>query len=337
MNFNAYACLQPKSALEPFSYIPLELKSHDVEIKISHCGICYSDIHLIDDDWKRSKYPFVPGHEIVGTISALGSQVSGLKLGQRVGVGWQRSACQVCEFCQEGNQNLCQAQEAICVGNHGGFADLIRTDSRFVFALPDNLPSANVAPLLCGGATVFAPLQRFGVGKKHKVGVIGIGGLGHIALLFLRALGCEVTAFSSSENKRDEALKMGANHFVSSIQPREILKQAGKFDLLLSTVHAKLDWVSYIQTVRPNGALCFVGAPPGMLSIPTALLITAQRTICGSDIASPKTISEMLNFADQHRILPQIETAPMSSVNDGIARLRENKVRYRMVLENSKS
>jgi uncharacterized zinc-type alcohol dehydrogenase-like protein len=334
MKFNAYASQAPKSLLEAFSYEPRELAPEDVEIKISHCGICYSDIHLIDDDWKRSHYPFVPGHEIIGTITAMGSGVKNLKPGQRVGVGWQRSSCQECDFCKEGNQNLCLTQKAICVENHGGFSDFIRTDSRFVFAIPENLASENTAPLLCGGATVYSPISRFKINSKSKVGVVGIGGLGHIALLFLKAIGCEVTAFSSSESKRDEILKMGASNVVSSIQPREVLKQGGKFDLLLSTVHAKIDWISYMQTIRPNGTLCLVGAPPGLISIPPVLLITAQRTVCGSDIASPSAITEMLEFASKHQIKPQIETAPMSQANEGIARLRANQVRYRMVLKN---
>lgn len=334
MKISAFASLEPKGPLQSFSYDAAALAAHDVEITISHCGICYSDIHLIDDDWNRSQYPFVPGHEIVGTVAAIGKDVTDLRPGQRVGVGWQRSACLDCEFCAQGNENLCPRQQAICVGHHGGFADRIRTDSRFVFALPDELPSEAAAPLLCGGATVFAPLDRFGVNKRSKVGVIGIGGLGHMALLFLKAFGCEVTAFSSSESKREEVLKMGAHHFVPSTQPREILQQANRFDILLSTVHARIDWISYIQTLKPNGVLCLVGAPPGFMQFPAGLLIAAQRTVCGSDIANRATIVKMLEFAAKHRIFPQVETAPMSQVNLGIERLRANQVRYRMVMTN---
>ena len=334
MKINAYAAHEAKSPLKPFSYEAGDLGTHDIEIAITHCGICFSDIHLLDDDWKRTTYPFVPGHEIVGTVTALGSAVTELKKGQRVGVGWQRGACLECDFCLEGNDNLCQKQTAICVGHHGGFADRIRTDSRFAFTLPDSLGSAATAPLLCGGATVFAPIKRYGVSAKSKVGVIGIGGLGHMALLFLKALGCEITAFSTSESKRPEAMQMGAHDFVSSTNPKEIIKQTERFDLLLSTVHARLDWVSYIQTIRRNGVLCLVGAAPGLMQIPPGLLVGAQRTVCGSDIASRKDILAMLKFAELHRITPQIETAPMADVNQGIERLRANQVRYRMVLEN---
>ena len=337
MKISAFASHEPKSLLKSFSYEAAELGPQDAEIAISHCGICHSDIHLIDNDWGRSKYPFVPGHEIVGSVVSIGGGVSHLKVGQRVGIGWQRSSCLKCEHCLEGNENLCAAQEAICVGHHGGFSDRIRTDSRFVFPLPDGLSSASTAPLLCGGATVFAPIRRFGVSKKSRVGVIGIGGLGHMALIFLKAFGCEVTAFSSSESKREETLRLGAHHFVSSTNPREVMTKANQFDLLLSTVNARLDWVTYLQTVKPNGVLCLVGAPPGLLQISPGQLVSAQKMVCGSDIANRATIVEMLQFADRHHISPQIETAPMSEVNQGIERLRKNQVRYRMVMENSPS
>ena len=331
---SGYAALEAKGLLQPFSYESGDLVAHDVEVTISHCGICYSDIHLIDNDWGSSIYPFVPGHEIVGTISGVGSQVNHLQVGNRVGIGWQRSACLECEYCMAGNENLCATQQAICGGNHGGFSDRIRTDSRFVFLLPDGLPSSVAAPLLCGGATVFAPLRRYGVNAKSKVGVIGIGGLGHMALLFLKALGCEVTAFSSSELKREETTNMGAHHFVNSILPKDIVKHAGTFDLLISTVHARIDCISYVQTLKPNGVFCFVGSP-GLIQIPAGLLISKQRTICGSDIANRSDIMEMLKFADRYKIHPLIETAPMREVNQGIARLRLNQVRYRIVLESN--
>ena len=334
MNISAFGSLAAKETLQPFSYLAAPLGAHDVEIAISHCGICYSDIHLIDNDWNRSVYPFVPGHEIVGKITAVGSSVIDFSVGARVGVGWQRSSCMTCDYCRQGDENLCSSQQAICIGNHGGFADRIRTDGRFVFAIPEVISSAHAAPLLCGGATVFAPIRRFNINARSKVGVIGIGGLGHMALQFLNALDCEVTALSSSDSKREEALKMGAHHFVSSVSPRDLMKQADRFDLLLSTVHAKLDWIGLLKALRPNGALCLVGAPPGLIQFPPGLLLTAQRTICGSDIANRDTIVETLAFAARHGIKPQIETAPMSQVNLGLDRLRSNQVRYRMVLEN---
>ncbi len=327
----AFAAMGAKESLAPYRYDPAPLGPEDVEVAISHCGICHSDLHLIDNDWASSTYPLVPGHEIVGTVSAIGSGAR-LSLGQRVGIGWQRSACHDCEECAAGHENLCARQTATCVGHMGGFADRIRTDARFVFSLPESLGSAATAPLLCGGVTVFAPLRRWKVGPGARVGVIGIGGLGHLALRFLRALGCETTAFTSSPDKRDEAMRLGANGVSSSTNAREIRDHSNRFDFLLCTVPARLDWITYLKTLRPNGVLCLVGAPPGLLQIPAALLLTGQRAICGSDIGSPSEIRQTLEFAAQHGIGAEVETAAMSDVNAAVQRVRDNRVRYRMVL-----
>jgi len=273
----------------------------------------------------------VPGHEIIGLISAVGALAS-LRVGDRVGMGWQRSACHACDLCREGNENLCLQQQATCVGAMGGFAQRIRADERFVFPIPPGLDPATTAPLLCGGVTVFSPLRRWRVGKGANVGVIGIGGLGHLALRFLRAMGCHTTAFTSSPDKRGEAGRLGAEAAASSTDAREIRAHAGRFDFLLCTVPARMDWITYLQTLRPNGVLCLVGAPPGLMQIPPAQLLTGQRVICGSDIGSPATIREMLAFAAEHGIAAEIETAPLPEANAALQRVRDNRVRYRMVL-----
>jgi uncharacterized zinc-type alcohol dehydrogenase-like protein len=330
----AFAAPAPRAALQPFSYDAAPLGPEDVEIEITHCGVCHSDIHLIDDDWNRSKYPFVPGHEIAGRISAVGREVRHLAVGQRAGAGWQRSACMRCALCRTRQENLCAAQQATCVGHHGGLAERIRTDGRFVFPIPDALESAGAAPLLCGGVTVYAPLRRYRADATRHVGVVGIGGLGHLALRFAAAFGCEVTAFSSSLDKRTEVLQMGAHHFVHATDVRQVRARVHTLDLLISTVAARLDWITYLETLRPNGVLCLVGAPPGVLQIPAVQLVAGQRAICGSDIGDPATISEMLEVAARHRILPTVEVDEMGNVNAGIARLRENRVRYRLVLQN---
>ncbi len=330
---HAFAALAAKQALEPYAYEAATLGARDVEIAISHCGICHSDIHVIDNDWATSQYPLVPGHEIVGMVARAGSG-SSLAVGARVGMGWQRSACHDCELCRAGHENLCLKQEATCVRHMGGFAQRIVADERFVFELPARLDSASAAPLLCGGVTVFSPLRRWGVRKGAAVGVIGIGGLGHLALRFLRALGCRTTAFTSSPDKRAEAARLGADEASSSTDAREIRKHANHFDLLLCTVPVRLDWITYLQTLKPNGVLCLVGAPPGLMQIPPALLLTGQRVICGSDIGSPAMIREMLGFAAEHGIGAEIETAPLAQVNAALQRVRDNRVRYRMVLTN---
>jgi alcohol/geraniol dehydrogenase (NADP+) len=333
LKISAFAALAAKQALNPYAYDATPLRSVDAEIEISHCGICHSDLHLIDDDWSVSKYPLVPGHEIVGRVSAVGSDCA-LRVGQRVGVGWQRSACLDCAECRRGDENLCFLQEATCVGHMGGFADRIRVDGRFVFALPESLDSAATAPLLCGGVTVFAPMRRWGVRASTRVGVIGIGGLGHLALRFLSAMGCEPTAFTSSSDKRQEASKLGAHAVSSSTNGREILAHKNQFDFLLCTVPARLDWISYLQTLKPGGILCLVGAPPGLMQFPAAQLLTGQRVICGSDIGSPAAVREMLAFAAGHGIGAEVEVLPMGEANLAIGRVRENRVRYRMVLTN---
>ena len=330
----AQAALAKGAALEDFSYEPEELGPSDVEIEISHCGLCHSDLHLIDDSWSRSKYPQVPGHEIVGTVGALGGAVKHLELGQRVGVGWQRSACLECDLCLGGEENLCARQQATCMGHHGGLANRIRIDGRFAFALPPDLDSALAAPLLCGGVTVYAPMRRYGIGATSSVAVIGIGGLGHMAIRMLRALGAEITAFSTSPEKKAEALAMGAHDFASSTDARDIRKHFGRFDLILSTVSARLDWTTYLQTLRANGTLCLLGIPPGMIiQFPPSLLITGQRSITGSDIGGRAVIREMLRFVTRHGVVPQIERMPMVEANAAVTRLRKNQVRYRLVLE----
>ncbi len=333
MSISAFAALAAKQALVPYDYEPAPLSRVDVEIDISHCGICHSDLHLIDNDWAVSRYPLVPGHEIVGTVAGAGAD-SGHAVGGRVGVGWQRSACLSCDLCKAGHENLCLQQEATCVGHMGGFARRIRIDGRFAFAMPPSLDAASAAPLLCGGATVFAPLRRLGAKPGMRVGVIGIGGLGHLALRFLRAMGCETTAFTSSPDKRDEALRLGADHTASSTHAGELRAHAGRFDVILDTVPARIDWIAYLQALEPGGTLCLVGAPPGLVQFPASLLLTGQRAICGSDIGSPGAIREMLAFAAQHGIAAQVEKAPMSEVNAAVQRVRENKARYRVVLEN---
>jgi alcohol/geraniol dehydrogenase (NADP+) len=333
VRIQGFAAPAAKQLLEAHAYDAAPLGEHDVEIAIACCGICHSDLHLIDNDWGTSKYPLVPGHEIVGTVSAAGEQ-SGHTVGARVGVGWQRSACHDCEQCRAGEENLCARQQATCVGHPGGFAERIRIDGRFAFALPDSLSAAEAAPLLCGGATVFSPMRRWRVRAGASVGVIGIGGLGHLALRFLRALGCEVTAFSSTPDKRAEALRLGAHHAASSTDAREIRPHANRFEFLLCTVPARLDWITYLSTLKPNGVLCLVGAPPGVLQIPAAQLLSSQRVLCGSDIGSPAMIREMLAFAAEHKIGAQIEEAPMAECNRAVERVRKNEVRYRMVLTN---
>lgn len=334
MSFNAFAAKAAASPLEPFTYDPHDLGTWDIEVAISHCGICYSDIHLIDNDWHMSQYPMVPGHEIIGTITEKGSSVTDFEIGQRVGIGWQRSACLVCETCLSGHDNICPNSEATCAGHYGGFSDNIRADSRFAFTIPDELESEKAGPLLCGGITTYSPFRLYGIQAHMKVGVIGIGGLGHLALQFANAFGCEVTAFSTSPDKEAEAREFGAHRFIPSDDPRELKYAALSLDFLISTVHADLDWPTYLNILKPNGKICFVGAAPQPIPVPVMLLIMGQRSVCGSAIGSRDRIREMLEFCAQHGIRPKTEHVAMADCNGAIDKVRTNRARYRMVLHN---
>ena len=320
--------------LVAYKYDPGELKANEVEVRISHCGVCHSDIHLIDNDWGFSKYPFIPGHEIVGTVSAIGSTVRDRKIGERVGIGWQADSCGICEWCRQGDEHLCASAQPTCVGRNGGYADAVRVNSRFAIPVPEALESENVAPLLCAGITVYSPMRNYGVRPSSRVGVVGIGGLGHIGLQFAKAFGAEVTALSTSKDKEEEALKMGADHFVNTRDMEALKKVAGSFDFLLSTVSADQDWQAFVNTLRPKGVMCVVGVPPSPMAIQAFPLIGGQRAISGSNTGSPRDLHEMLDVAARHGVKAITERFPMAKANEAIAKVKKSKVRYRAVLAN---
>ena len=328
----AYAAHKPKGKLQAFEYEPGTLQAYEVEIDVQFCGICHSDLSIIDDEWGMTQYPVVAGHEVVGTISQIGEHVKSLEVGQTVGLGWHAGYCNVCEPCHAGDHNLCVASQATIVGHHGGFADKVRAQANSVVPIPEGIDLESAGPLFCGGVTVFNPLVQFGIQPTDKVGVIGIGGLGHMALQFLNAWGCEVTAFTSSEDKKKEALEMGAHHTLNSRDPKAIEAAAGRFDLLLSTVNVKLDWNLYLGSLKPRGRLHFVGATLDPLDINVFSLIMAQRTISGSPTGSPTTITKMLEFAKRHDIKPVIEKFSFDRINEALDRLRSGNTHYRIVL-----
>jgi alcohol/geraniol dehydrogenase (NADP+) len=320
--------------LVAYKYDPGELKANEVEVKISHCGICHSDIHLIDNDWGFSKYPFIPGHEIVGTVSAVGKDVRDRKVGERVGIGWQADSCGICEWCRQGDEHLCANSQGVCVGRNGGYADAVRVNSRFAIPVPEGLESENVAPLLCAGITVYSPIRNHGVRPSSRVGIVGIGGLGHLGLQFARAFGAEVTALSTSTDKEEESLKMGAHHFVNTRDTAELKKIAGSLDFVLSTVSADQDWQALVNSLRPKGTLCIVGVPPSPITIGAFSLISGQKAVSGSPIGSPRDLHEMLDVAARHGVKAMTERFTMAKANDAIAKVKKGKVRYRAVLTN---
>ncbi len=317
-----------------FKYDPGELGLYEVEIAITHCGICHSDLHLIANDWGISQYPFIPGHEVVGTVRAVGAEVLSLEVGQRVGLGWQSNSCGVCEWCSRGMENLCPASEGTCVHRHGGYADRVRANARFVIPIPEALESEQAAPLLCGGITVYNPLRTHGVNPSSRVGIVGIGGLGHLAIQFARAFGAEVTAFSTSAEKEEEVRALGAHNFVNSRESKALREAAGTLDFILFTANADQDWGAYVQALRPTGTLCFLGVPPSPVSVHAFPLISGQRSISGSPIGSPYLLKEMLDVAARHNVKAMTESFPMAQANIAIEKVKKNKVRYRAVLAN---
>jgi uncharacterized zinc-type alcohol dehydrogenase-like protein len=329
---HGYAVHAAGAELLPYKYDPGELQPEEVEIKVSHCGVCHSDAHLIDNDWGTSQYPFIPGHEVVGTITALGAAVNGLEVSDRVGVGWQSNSCDMCEWCRKGEENFCALAESTCVHRNGGYATALRVNARFAIKIPEALESESAAPLLCAGITVYTPLRELGVNPSSRVGVIGIGGLGHLALQFARVFGAEVTAFSSSAGKEAEALEFGAHKFVNARESKSIHELAGSFDVILSTINADQDWAAYVNTLRPHGTLCFVGVPPKPIALPAFPLISQSRSACGSNIGSPARIAEMLDVAARHGVKAKVERFKMSEANQAIKKVRKGQVRYRAVL-----
>ena len=328
----AFAAFEPKGKLKPFEYDPGELKSHEVEIDVLYSGICHSDLSLIDDAWGMTQYPIVPGHEVVGKIAKVGGKVKHLRVNQVVGLGWHAGYCNECPLCLSGDNNLCAAAQPTIIGHHGGFADKVRADANSVIPIPEGVELESVGPLFCGGITVFNPLVQFDIKPTDSVAVIGIGGLGHMALQFLNAWGCEVTAFTSSEEKKKEALRLGAHQTLNSRSQGEIEGAAGRFDLIISTVNVKLDWNLYLNTLKPKGRLHFVGATLEPLDISVFSLIMGQRSVSGSPVGSPSTITRMLEFASLHKIKPVIEKFSFDEINEAIARLRSGKTHYRIVL-----
>jgi alcohol/geraniol dehydrogenase (NADP+) len=330
---HAYAATAPNKALEPFEYTLGPLGPDEVDVAVESCGICHSDLSMLGNDWGQTTYPFVPGHEIVGRITAAGEAVRHVSVGQRVGVGWFAGSCMSCRTCMSGDHHLCGGAEQTIVGRHGGFADRVRCRSPWAFPLPEGVDAASAGPLFCGGITVFGPIVAFDVKPTDRVGVIGIGGLGHLALQFLNKWGCEVTAFTSSESKREEALAMGAHHAVSSRDGEALARLTGTFDFILVTVNVTLDWNAYIAALAPRGRLHFVGAVLEPVPVAAFSLIGRQRSLSGSPLGSPATVSAMLEFCARHAIQPRVEYFPMARVNDALEHLRAGKPRYRIVLQ----
>lgn len=333
MKVNAYAANKASDELKPFSFELPELENEHVDIKVHYCGLCHSDLSMLNNDWDMTSYPFVPGHEIVGEIIGLGDEVRNLKIGQKVGLGWFSESCMHCDQCLGGDHNLCPNVEQTIVNRYGGFADKVRCHWSWATPLPDGIDMAKAGPLLCGGITVFNPIVLSGVQPTDKVGVIGIGGLGHMALKFLKHWGCEVIAFSSSPDKKDKILEMGADRVVNSTKPEELESIANSLDFILNTTNASLDWNSYLTTLAPKGKLHTVGAVLEPMEIPAFSMISGEKSVGGSPLGSPALTRTMLDFCVRHDIYPIVEEFKMEEVNKAIKHLEDGKARFRIVLK----
>jgi alcohol/geraniol dehydrogenase (NADP+) len=330
----AYAATAAGAALEPFEFDPGPLGDEQVEIAVDYCGICHSDLSVIHNSWGNAQFPLVPGHEISGRIVATGDKVKKVKAGDRVGLGWFSGSCMSCPDCLRGDQNLCPNGEDTIIGRPGGFADRVRAHWAWAVPIPDGVDAAKAGPLFCGGITVFNPIVQCGVRPTDRVGVVGVGGLGHLAVQFLNKWGCEVFAFTSSEDKKDELRKLGAHHVVNSRDPAQLKPLARSLDFIMVTVNVPLDWNAYIATLAPRGRLHFVGAVLEPLDIGLFPLLMGQRSVSASPLGSPATTTQMLDFCARHGIAAVTESFGMSQVNEALARLESGKARYRIVLKN---
>ncbi|RXP57097.1 NAD(P)-dependent alcohol dehydrogenase [Lutibacter sp. HS1-25] len=333
MKVNAFAAQKAGEKLTPFQYELTNLGSEQVDIKVHYCGICHSDLSMLNNEWGMTQYPFVPGHEIVGEVVAVGSDVKNLKKGDLVGLGWFSGSCMHCNQCMDGSHHLCDSSEQTIVGRHGGFADYVRGHWSWAIPLPKSIDLQKAGPLLCGGITVFNPIILANVKPTDTVGVIGIGGLGHMALKFLKHWGCEVIAFSSNPSKKEEILAMGASKVIDSTNPAELTSIAGKLNFILNTTNVTLDWNAYLGVLAPKGRFHNVGAVLEPMAIPAFTLIGGEKSVAGSPLGSPALTRTMLDFCVRHNIYPTIEEYPLEKVNEALAHLESGKARYRIVLK----
>jgi uncharacterized zinc-type alcohol dehydrogenase-like protein len=332
MKVQAYAALERGQSLTSWSYESQRLQPDEVLLRVRACGICHSDIHMIDNDWQISHYPIVPGHEVVAEVLEIGSSVTHLRAGARVGVGWQRSACLHCPDCLKGDENLCAASTGVISHGRGGFADHLVMDSRFCFALPDDLATNVAAPLLCAGITVYAALRAAGMRSGQQIGIIGVGGLGHLAVQFASKLGNRVTVFTTTDDKAEHAARLGAHEAIIVRRGELSAKPARPLDLILSTVPTAIPCDAYLNLLGSDGTLSFVGVPDAPLTIPVNLLLAKRRRVMASPIGGRAAMVEMLETAARFGIQPLIETFPLGDVNTALTKVRRNTVRYRAVL-----
>jgi len=341
LSTQGYAAMTAKAPLQSFSFERREVGPQDLLITITHCGVCHSDIHQARDEWGGSIFPMVPGHEIVGTVTRIGSAVETFKVGERAGVGCFVDSCRTCAACREGSEQYCEAGMLLTYNGRdkdgqptqGGYSTQIVVNEKYVLRIPASLSSAGAAPLLCAGITTYSPLRHWGVGKYHKLAVVGLGGLGHMAVKIGKELGTEVTVLSTSERKRKDAERLRAFDFALTSQPDTFTRLQRRFDFILDTVSAPHNYNDYVNLLKTDGTMILVGAPDRPTPLEPFPLILHRRQIAGSVIGGIRETQEMLDFCATHSIESDIEVIPIQQVNEAYERVLKGDVRFRFVID----
>jgi uncharacterized zinc-type alcohol dehydrogenase-like protein len=341
-----YAAQQAKGPLTLYSFERRDPRNYDVVIDIQYCGICHTDIHQVRNEWGGSTFPMVPGHEIIGIVSGIGSKVTRYKIGDRVGVGCFVDSCRKCNPCRKGLEQYClegatwtynaveRTNGKQPIPTQGGYSNKMVVDENYVLSIPDNLPSDRTAPLLCAGITLYSPLMYWKAGPGKKVAIIGLGGLGHIGVKIAHALSSEVTVLSHSLKKQEDGKRMGADNFYATSDPDTFIKLKGYFDLIINTLSVEIDWDQYLNLLAVEGTMVVVGIPEKKTPIGVAPLVNGHRSLAGSAIGGIKQTQEMLEFCSKHNISSDIERIPIQKVNEAYERVVNSDVRYRFVIDN---
>ena len=337
-----FAVHGPEAKFEPFSFVRRKVGPHDILIDIEYCGVCHSDIHQAKGEWGNSTYPMVPGHEIVGTVTQVGDAVTKFKAGDIAGIGCFVDSCGTCKNCTAENEQFCSVHCAMTYNGtemdevtptYGGYSKHYVVEDAYALKIDPAQPRAGVAPLLCAGITTYSPLRKFGVKEGHKVGVVGLGGLGHMGVKLAASMGAEVTVFSTSPGKEEDARRLGAHHFVVSRNADAMKALAGTYDFILDTVSADHDLNAYLNLLGLNGAMVIVGIPTKPAEVAAFSLIGNNRSLAGSGIGGIRETQEMLDYCAQHNIVSDIEHINIQSINDAYERMLKNDVKYRFVID----
>jgi uncharacterized zinc-type alcohol dehydrogenase-like protein len=336
-----YAAQSPTSDLAPWNFERREVGPHDIQLEILYCGVCHSDLHQVRNDWFEGIFPMVPGHEIIGKVIKTGSQVKNFKPGELSGVGVLVNSCRTCDNCREGLEQYCSTGNVVTYNGrdydgsptYGGYSNTIIVNEDFVLHISENLDLPATAPLLCAGITTYSPLRHWRVGKGHKLAVLGLGGLGHMAVKFGVAFGAEVTVLSSSPSKYQDAKKLGAHHFVTTADDKQIEKVNSHFDFILDTVSAKHDFNKFLSLLKTGGTHICVGVPSTPSEIEAFSLILGRKSLAGSCIGGLKETQEMLDFCAEHHIVSDIEIIDIKYINAAYERMIKGDVRYRFVID----